>query len=101
MYRVHGGILTDYGADAFGAAWVYTTTRLGLTFVQRGRTMSATSSAGVVFLLCLAWEIGQRMHLVPGRYDPVDIATYAASLMACWAIDRRTPFVGAASGDIP
>jgi len=93
MYHVRGGLLTDYGADAFGAAWVYASVRLGGTIIQRGRAAGAARSALIVFLLCLAWEAGQRMHLVPGRYDPYDIVTYAISVMACWGIDRLIPFV--------
>jgi hypothetical protein len=93
MYHVRGGILTDYGADAFGAAWVYASVRLGGTIIQRGRAAGAARSACMVFVLCLAWEIGQRAHLVPGRYDPYDIVTYAVSVVACWGIDRLIPFV--------
>src|SRR4051812_48022217 len=52
MYHVRGGILTDYGADVFGTAWVYATTRFGKTFIQRGRILGAGASAAIVFLLC-------------------------------------------------
>ena len=96
MCHIHGGLLTDYGADAFGTAWVYATMRLGRSVIQRGRPASARYSAIVVFLLCLTWELGQRAHVVPGRFDPFDIMTYAVTLGMCWAIDRRSPFVEAA-----
>jgi hypothetical protein len=95
MYHVHGGILTDYGADMFGTAWVYSMARAGGMLMQRGRAASARNTACVVFLLCLAWELGQKAHLVPGRYDAFDIATYCVTLAVCWAIDRRWPFVQA------
>ena len=49
MYHVHGGLLTDYGADAFGTAWVYATMRLGRSIIQRGQSASAGRSAIVVF----------------------------------------------------
>jgi hypothetical protein len=95
MYHVRGGMFTDYGADAFGTAWVYATIRLGGTIIQRGRPATAARSAWIVFLLCVGWELGQKMHLVPGYYDPYDIVTYAAALVTCWAIDRLAPFVRA------
>jgi|SRR5215510_2473116 len=93
MYHVHGGLLTDYGADAFGTAWVYATMRLGRSIIQRGQSASAGRSAIVVFLLCMAWELGQRAHVVPGRFDPYDVMTYVVTLAVCWEIDRRSPFV--------
>jgi hypothetical protein len=93
MYHVHAGLLTDYGADLFGTAWLYAMARSGRTIFQRGRVISATSAATIVFGLCTISEFGQRMHLVPGRYDPYDIATYAVAVLACWAFDRRFPLV--------
>jgi len=93
MRHVHGGVVTDYGADVFGTAWVYATTRMGGTVLQRGRAAGAGRAAVVVFLLCLAWELGQRAHLVPGRFDPYDLLAYAGTVALCWAIDRRLPFV--------
>lgn len=94
MYHVRGGIVTNYGADVFGTAWAYATTRLGRTVVRRGRTTSAERAAALAFVLCVLWELGQRAHLVPGRYDPYDIVTYAATALTCWVIDRLAPFTG-------
>jgi hypothetical protein len=94
MYRVRGGLLTDYGADVFGTAWLYAITRSGRTILQRGRTVSAGSAATIVFVLCVVSEFGQKLHFVPGRYDPYDIAAYAASVVACWMIDYQVPFIG-------
>lgn len=93
MYRVHGGLLTDYGADVFGTAWLYALARQGRTIFQRGRTLSSGSAAIIVFLLCALSEFGQRWHIVPGRFDPFDLAAYALTLIACWALDRSFPMV--------
>ena len=41
MLRVRGGVITDYGADVFGTAWLYAMFRQGRTIFQRGSTMSA------------------------------------------------------------
>jgi hypothetical protein len=94
MYHVRGGLLTDYGADVFGTAWLYAMTRSGRTILQRGRTAGAGHAAAIVFALCVVSEFGQKLHLVPGRYDPNDIAAYAGSVVACWMIDHLVPFVG-------
>ena len=93
MYRVRGGLLTDYGADLFGTAWLYAMTRLGRTILQRGRMMAAAPAGLLIFAVCTASELGQRLGLVPGRYDPWDIVTYALAILLCWGVDRATPFV--------
>jgi hypothetical protein len=95
MFRVHGGIVTDYGADLFGVAWVYALTRTGRTIVQRGRPTSAAGAALVVFGLSVAWELGQRMRLIPGTYDRYDILTYAIAALLCWLVDVRAPLIAA------
>lgn len=87
MYHVHGGLLTDYGADVFGTAWFYAMTRQGRTVIQRGRAIGPWSAAVIVFALCSASELAQNLHLVPGRYDPYDLAAYAFSVLSCWVID--------------
>jgi hypothetical protein len=93
MYRVRGGLLTEYGADVFGTAWLYAITRSGRTILQRGRTVSAGSAATIVFVLCVISEFGQKLHFVSGHYDPYDIAAYATSVVACWMIDYQVPFI--------
>jgi len=94
MYRVRGGLLTDYGADVFGTAWLYAMTRSGRTILQHGRTVGAGNAATIVFVLCVVSEFGQKVHLVPGRYDPYDRVAYATCLFTCWLIDYQVPFVG-------
>ena len=98
MYRVRGGLLTDYGADLFGTAWLYAMTRLGRTIIQRGRVMAAAPAGWLIFALCTASEFGQRLGLVPGRFDPWDIVTFALAILLCWGVDRAAPFV--ATGEI-
>ena len=93
MYRFHGGLLTDYGADIFGTAWLYAMTRLGRTVIQRGRTVGPGSAATIIFVLCTISEFGQKVHLVPGNFDPYDIVSFAVTLLGCWLIDIQWPFV--------
>jgi len=88
MYRVRGGLLTDYGADLFGTFWLYAMARQGRTIFQRGRRLSAGSAAGLVFLGCTASEFAQKLHWLPGVFDPFDILTYALAVAACFALDR-------------
>jgi hypothetical protein len=93
MYRVRGGLLTDYGADLFGTAWLYAMTRLGRTVIQRGRTMGAVPAGILIFALCTLSEFGQRLGIVPGRFDPYDILTYAVAILLCWIVERAAPMV--------
>ncbi|HET7041999.1 MAG TPA: hypothetical protein VFI13_08260 [Gemmatimonadales bacterium] len=88
MYRVHGGLLTDYGADLFGTAWLYAMVRQGRTVVRRGRILTPEVAAALVFAGCAASEFGQRWHLVPGHFDPMDLLTYALAVVACAFLDR-------------
>src|SRR5262245_52084930 len=93
MYRVRGGLLTDYGADVFGTAWLYAMTRQGRTIIQRGRQVSASTAALIVFALCALSEVGQRVHLVPGHFDSYDMVAYGMTVAVCFALDQRFPFV--------
>ena len=88
MYHVRAGVLTDYGADVFGTAWLYAMTRLGRTVVQRGRTVQPVPTAAVVFGLCTISEFGQLVGIVPGRFDPFDIVAFLAAVVASVAIER-------------
>ena len=49
----------------------------------------------IVFALCALSELGQRWHLVPGRFDPLDIVAYAATLVVCWLLDLWLPLAAA------
>jgi hypothetical protein len=93
MFHVRGGLLTDYGADLFGTAWLYGMTRSGRTILQRGRPVGAGSAAAIVFVLCVVSEFGQKLQIVPGRFDPFDIAAYSSGVLACFIIDYRVPLV--------
>jgi len=87
MFRVHGGWLTNYGADLFGTAWLYMMFREGRTVFQKGTPMRAVATALFVFAGCAASEFGQRAHVVPGRFDWLDLVAYAAAVAACLALD--------------
>jgi hypothetical protein len=89
MFRVRGGFLTSYGADIFGTAWLYAMFRQGRTVFQRGRTLPPGAAALGVFAGCAASEFGQRWHVIPGTFDPYDLAAFGASVGLCWLIDRR------------
>src|SRR5262245_59753288 len=91
MARVRG-VVTSYGADVFGTAWLYGMFRQGRTVFQRGRPAGAAAAAGVVFAGCAASEFAQRARLLPGVFDPLDLATYAVSVLVCYALDRRVDF---------
>src|SRR5262245_45885111 len=88
MFRVRAGMLTDYGADVLGTAWLYAMTRLGWTVFQRRRPTTALIAAAIVFALCVISELGQRAGVVPGRYDPYDIVAFAIGISACLVLER-------------
>jgi hypothetical protein len=87
--RVRGGVITSYGADVFGTAWLYAMFRQGRTVFQRGMTLSPAAAAALVFVGCAASEFAQRWHVMPGTFDPYDLAAFGLSAFGCWAIDRR------------
>ena len=105
--RVHGGVVTDYGADLFGTAWIYTAFRLRPSGRFPWRWLaSPVRVAGVTFVSGTASEFAQRAGLITGTYDPFDVLTYALALAACLVLERvlgpfvlsqRHPALGAAS----
>jgi hypothetical protein len=91
MARVHGGWLTDYGADVFGTAWLYALARQGRTFLRRA-TMPPWQAAALVFACCAASEFAQRAGVLSGVFDPRDLAAYAATVTACAVLDHALDF---------
>ena len=86
--RINAGMLTNYGADVFGTAWLYAIFRQGKTILQGRRRLSALTAAAIVFAGCAGSEVGQRLGLVPGRVDAYDLVAFAVTVMACYAVDR-------------
>lgn len=89
MFHVRGGFLTNYGADVFGTAWLYAMFRQGTTVLQRGRRFSPEATAMFVFLGCAGSELGQKVRVVPGRFDPLDLLAFGVTILVCYGIDRR------------
>ena len=58
----------------------------GLKARERG------SSAGVVFVGCAGSEFGQKLHVVPGHFDPFDLIAFGITVILCVFIDRELPF---------
>jgi hypothetical protein len=92
MFRVRGGLVTEYGADVFGTAWLYGMFRQGRTVFQRGSEMGAGATAVFVFAGCAASEVAQRFRLFPGVFDPLDLAAFAVSVAFCYFLDLRFNF---------
>jgi hypothetical protein len=91
MARVHGGWLTNYGADVFGTAWLYALARQGRTFLRRA-TLAPWQAAAIVFTCCAASEFAQRAGVLSGVFDPLDLAAYAATVVACAGLDHALDF---------
>ncbi len=109
MAEVQGGFATSHMADITGPAWLYVTTR-GLGYPDRrtvvGRLFGATAERAVtvIFLASAATEVAQLYWpegLFRGRFDPIDIACFAAGLLPLYLIDRITGRRPAGGGHRP
>lgn len=89
MFHIRGGFMTNYGADLVGTAWLYAMFRQGRTVIRPGRVMSPGRTTAFIFIACAASELAQKLRLFPGVFDPLDFFAYAASVLACYALDRR------------
>ncbi|MGE0353403.1 MAG: hypothetical protein AB7Q69_09200 [Gemmatimonadales bacterium] len=90
MYRVHAGLLTDYGADLLAPPIPYLVGRAGRLHL---RPLSALL---LVLGGCFLWEWLQRYDLggtplaiTRGHFDPYDLLAYTIGLLVCYAVDLR------------
>ena len=96
MAHISAGFATNHLADLAGPAWLYIVFR-GLATLQRrtqfGRVLGATPARAALILFAGStitevsqyyWPIG----LFPGRFDPLDILTYACGLLPLYLLDR-------------
>lgn len=94
-FHVKAGWLTNYGADVFGTAWLFAMFRQGRTVLQRRRGgMSAGATAVFVFAGCAGSEFLQAFKLIPGVFDPLDLAAFAVTVVVCYALDRALDLGG-------
>lgn len=90
MKRVHLGVITDYGADVFCPALLFVLTRQGkslLRYIGLRQDRPVVIAAGV-FGLSAAWEVAQRLHWIPGTFDPCDLLAYAIGVTVPFLTDR-------------
>ena len=98
MLRLRGGFLTNHAADLVVPAWMYVASR-GLhstrgrqTFIQCTLGRTPERAAQVLFLASTLTEVSQYYAprgLFPGRFDALDILSYAVGLAVCYVLDRR------------
>ena len=94
--NVNGGWVTNYGADIIGPISFWWCTR---------RTIFASVKFGAEIAIlvqlvgCFVWEFCQRFDLsntvlffTKGTFDPLDLVTYSATLMACYSLDKYLQF---------
>ena len=62
------------------AAWAYALTATVLLVWRDGSPRARAAWGAVAVVTAIGWELGQRAHLVPGRFDPADLV---ASVVAC------------------
>jgi len=98
MYRIPAGFLTNYGGDIAGPLFLYGAMRRGKTVLHFfwKEPPSPLFAALLLFAACAAWELcqlfdlaGTPLDITRGRFDPFDLATYAATLLACYLGDQR------------
>jgi len=97
MLRVSGGFLTNHLADIVVPAWLYVAFR-GLhvapgrtTRLQRWVGRTPEWAALVLFTASTVTEVSQYYWprgIFSGRFDPLDVLSYAVSLALCYAADR-------------
>jgi hypothetical protein len=90
MQHKQVGILTSHGADVVAPALLFVVTRDGkslLRFIGLRRDRPAVIAAGV-FGLSVAWEICQKLHWIPGVFDPMDIVAYGVGVTIPFLLDR-------------
>jgi hypothetical protein len=89
MFGVNAGPLTNYGADLFAPPWMY------FAFQSGRLRLRPLTSLVTVFVGCALWEFAQRydfsgtpLVITRGTFDPLDLFSYAISVVAAYWIDR-------------
>ena len=90
MKRIHVGVFTDYGADVVCPALLFVLTRQGKSLLRHIglRQDRPMLIAAGVFGLSAAWEVAQRLHWIPGTFDPYDLLAYAIGVTVPMLIDH-------------
>jgi hypothetical protein len=97
MLQVSGGFFTNHLADLVVPAWLYVVAR-GLhvasgrtTRLQRWLGRTPERAALAIFIASTVTELSQYhwpRGIFSGRFDPLDMLSYAVSLAVCYAADR-------------
>lgn len=99
MLHIRAGFLTNHLSDVVVPAWLYVVGR-GLLPGVRPRPAwaadllgrSPTHAAIILFLASAATEVSQIWWphgIFSGRFDPLDLVSFAVGLAACWAAELR------------
>jgi hypothetical protein len=98
MTRTRGGWLTSYGDDVALPAWLYIVARnlhQGARRTWVGRTIGRTpeTALAAIFVASALSEVSQYFWphgIFSGRFDPWDLAAYAAGTGACYWAEKRS-----------
>lgn len=90
MFNIRLGIFTSQGADFFAPALLYFLTRDGKTLI---RYLGVNPKKPVVvavamFVLCVGWEIMQKIRLIPGVFDWYDLLAHALGIAGAFILDE-------------
>lgn len=77
---LHSAFLRSYLADFSGPFFWYG--------MLRSLDVPRMRAAAWPLMMCSAWEVGQRFHVIPGTYDPGDFLAYAAGVGAAFVVEE-------------
>ncbi len=97
MFKVRGGVITNYGADVIAPIMLYYATRTNKSLFSKiwKQGFNEKQTFLLIWSLCLAWEISQKfdfsgtiLAITRGRFDPMDIMAYTLTLLICYYLDK-------------
>jgi hypothetical protein len=100
MAKMRAGFFTNHAADVVVPAWLYIVARgrhsrgQPRTWLQRTIGRTPETAALSLFLASTATEFSQRQWprgVFAGRFDPLDVLSYAVGLGACYALEKIWP----------
>jgi hypothetical protein len=96
MFKVKGGIITNYVADIIAPVMLYYSSRKNKTVLSKlfKQGLNEKQAFLLIWILCIAWELLQKFDLsgtpltiTRGTFDLMDILVYTLTLLICYYFD--------------
>jgi hypothetical protein len=100
MAKIRGGFFTNHAADLVVPAWLYIVARRlhtsgpKLTLLHRTIGRTGATAAISLFVASAITEFSQYFWprgMFAGRFDPLDVLSYAVGVGACYAAEKLWP----------